>query len=112
VESSTFGSDLIAMRVAVEQVEGLRYNLLMMGIQIDGPANLFCDNQSVFKNCSYPESTLKKKHNAIAYHCTHKAQASKTIRVVWETGETNLSDILTKLLPGPRLRELSRQILH
>jgi Reverse transcriptase (RNA-dependent DNA polymerase) len=112
VESSTFGSEFIAMRVAVEQVEGLRYKLRMMGIPIDGPANLFCDNQSVFKNCSYPESTLKKKHNAIAYHRTREAQASNTIRVAWESGETNLSDILTKLLPGPRLRELSRQLLH
>jgi hypothetical protein len=112
VESSTFGSEFIAMRVAVEQVEVLRYKLRMMRIPIDGPANLFSDNQSVFKNCSYPDSTLKNKYNAIAYHRTREAQASKTIRVAWETGETNLSDILTKLLPGPRLRELSRQISH
>ena len=112
VESSTFGSEFVAMRIAVEQVEGLRYKLRMMGVPIDGPANLFCDNQSVFKNCSFPESTLKKKHNAIAYHKTREAQASKTIRVAWEKGETNLSDILTKLLPGPRLRELARHVLH
>jgi hypothetical protein len=42
--------------------------LRMMGVPVKGPANVFCDNQSVFKNCSFPESTLKKKHNAIAYH--------------------------------------------
>jgi hypothetical protein len=112
VESSTFGLEFIAMRVAVEQVEGLRYKLRMMGIPIDGSANLFCYNRSVFKNCSYPESALKKKHNAIAYHRTREVQASKTIRFPWETGATNLHDILTKLFPGPRLREISRQILH
>jgi hypothetical protein len=100
------------MRIAVEQIEGLRYKLRMMGVPIEGPANVFCDNQSVFKNCSYPESTLKKKHNAIAYHRVREAQASRTIRVAWESWITNLSDILTKLLPGPRLRELSRQLLH
>jgi hypothetical protein len=112
VESSTFGSEFVAMRIAVEQVEGLRYKLRMMGIPVSGPANMFCDNQSVFKNCSYPESTLKKKHNAIAYHRTREAQASKTIRVAWESGSTNLADILTKLLPGPRLRELSSRLLY
>jgi hypothetical protein len=100
------------MRIAVEQVEGVRYKLRMMGIPIDGSANLFCDNQYVFKNCSIPETTLKKKHNTIAYHRTREALASKTIRVAWESGETNFSDILTKLLPDPRLRELSKQLLH
>jgi hypothetical protein len=112
VESSTFGSEFVAMRIAVEQIKGLRYKLRMMGIPIDGPANVYCDNQSVFKNAAFPESTLKKKHNAIAYHRTREAQASGTIRVAWESGETNLSDILTKLLPGPRLRLLSRQLLY
>jgi hypothetical protein len=108
VESSTFGSEFVAMRIAVEQIEGLRYKLCMMGVLVEYPAIVFCDNQSVFKNCSFPESTLKKKHNAIAYHRVREAQASRTIRVAWESGITNLSDILTKLLPGPRLRELSR----
>jgi hypothetical protein len=83
----------------------------MMGIPVDVPANLFCDSETVFKNCALPESTLKTKHNAIAYHKTREAQDSGTIRVAWESGETNLSDILTKLLPGPRLRELSRKLL-
>ena len=31
--------------------------------------------KSVFKNSTLSESTLKKKHNLIAYHCTHEAQA-------------------------------------
>jgi hypothetical protein len=106
VESSTFGSEFVAMRIAVEQVEGLRNKLWMMGIPIDGPANLFCDNQSVFKNCASLESTLKKKHIAIAYHKTREAQASKRIRAAWECGETYLSDILS-----PRLRELARQLI-
>jgi hypothetical protein len=48
VELSTFGSEFIAMHIAVEQVKGLRYNLWMMGIPRDGPANIYCDNQSTF----------------------------------------------------------------
>jgi hypothetical protein len=70
VESSTFGSEFIAMKTAVEQIEALRYKLRMMGIALNGPTNVFCDNEAVFKNSAFPESTIKKKHNLIAYHRT------------------------------------------
>lgn len=45
------------------------------------------------------ESTLKKKHNAIAHHQTREEVAAGTIRVVTkEDGKTNLADVLTKPL--------------
>ena len=51
----------------------------MMGMPLDGEMNVFSNNESVFKNSTLPESTLKKKHNSIAYHSTHEAQATKII---------------------------------
>ena len=75
VEASTFGSEFIAAKIAVELIEGLRYKLRMMGVPLDGPANVFCDNEAVVKNTTQPESTLKKKHNAIAYCRVREAQA-------------------------------------
>ena len=111
VESSTFGSEFVAMKTAVEQVEALRYKLCMMGVPLAGPTNVFCDNESVFINSTRPESTLKKKHNAIAYHRTREAIAAGIVRIAWEDGKTNISDLLTKLLPGPRLRELVGYVL-
>ena len=98
VESSTFESEMIAMKTAVELVEGLRYKLRMMGFPIDGPCNVFCDNNAVVHNTTKPDSPLKKKHLSIAYHRNREAQASKTIRVAKEGKDTNLSDILTKLI--------------
>jgi hypothetical protein len=68
VELSTFGSKLIAMRTAIEMIEGLRYKLRMFGVEIDGPCNTFGDNQAVISNVVAPESQLKKKHAAISYH--------------------------------------------
>jgi hypothetical protein len=41
-----------------------------------------------------------------------EAQAAKIISIVKEDGETNLADLFTKLLPGPRLRKLASTILH
>jgi hypothetical protein len=68
VETSTFGSEFVAMRIAVELIEALRYKLRMFGIPLEGPTNVLCDNQSVVTSASTPESVLKKKHNSIAYH--------------------------------------------
>lgn len=99
VETSTFGSEFVAMRIAVELIEALRYKLRMFGIPLEGPTNVFCDNEAVTKNATIPESTLKKKHNLIAYHRTREAVAAETIRVAKEDGTTNLADVLTKLLP-------------
>jgi hypothetical protein len=101
VEASTFGSEFIAMKTAIEQVEVMRYKLRMMGIPITGPTSVYGDNEAVFKNSAFPESVIKKKHNAIAYHRMGVAQAAGTARIAWESGETNVADILTKLLPGP-----------
>jgi hypothetical protein len=99
VETSTFGSEFVAMRIAVELIEAMRYKLRMFGVPIEGATNVFCDNEAVTKNAIYPESTLKKKHNAIAYHRTREAVAAGTIRVTKEDGKTNLADVLTKPLP-------------
>ena len=38
------------------------------GNKVDEPAFVFGDNKSVLCNTTAPESTLKKKSNAIAYH--------------------------------------------
>ena len=111
VETSTFGSEFVAARIAVEMVEGLRYKLRMMGVDIDGPTYVFCDNEGVVKNATKPESTLKKKHNAIAYHRVREAQAAGVIKLAQEPGLTNIADFLTKCLPGPRLRELITCVL-
>ena len=106
VEASTFGSEFQAMKNAVELIEALRYKLRMFGVPIDGPTNVFCDNEAVTKNTTLPESTLKKKHHSIAYHRCREAVAAGTIRVAKEATATNLSDLFTKLLPQPRREDL------
>ena len=68
VESSSFGSEFIAMKQCCEYIRGLRYRLRMMGIPCEGPTYIYGDNQSVLANTSVPDSTLKKKSQSIAYH--------------------------------------------
>jgi hypothetical protein len=83
----------------------------MFGIPIQGPANVYCDNQSVVTNASKPESTLKKKHNSIAYHRVREAAAAGTIRIAKEPHESNIADMLTKPISGPRLKALCERVL-
>ena len=111
VEGSTYGSEFIAMRIATEMIIALRTDLRMLGVPLDGPATLFCDNQSVVINSSVPTSMLKKKHNSISYHKVRENIAAGTMRVAKEPTETNLADILTKPLAGPRFKDLIRHIL-
>ena len=102
VETSTFRSEFITMKTAVEHVEALRYKLRMFGIPNEGPTNVFCDNEAVFKNTSIPDSTLKKKHTSICYHWDREAVAAHTMRVAKEGTTTNLADLFTKPLSDSR----------
>jgi len=83
----------------------------MMGFPLEGPTSLFCDNESVVKTLTAPESTLKKRHTAICYHRMRKACAAGYVRITHEDGDSNLADILTKLMPGPRMNALLDGIL-
>ena len=76
VESSTFGSEFVALRIASEQIISLRYKLRMFGVPINSFANVFCDNKSVFLNASIAESRLTKKHNSVCFHRVRECVAS------------------------------------
>ena len=105
VETSTFGSEIIALRIAIKMIEGLRYKLRMMDVPIDGPTSVFCDNESVVKNTTRPESPLKKKHNSVAYHRAREACAAGVIGIAKQGGKTNIADLFTKLPDGPKLKD-------
>lgn len=111
IETSSFGSEFSAMKTGVELIEGLRYKLRMMGVPLDGPANVRADNLSVVKNSSSPESTLKKKSNSIAYHYVRERAAANVIRVAYEHTSTNLADMLTKIQAGPVRKRLVEKVL-
>ena len=68
---------------------------------MEGSATMFGDNLSVVTNCTLSTSTLKKKHNAIAYHRVREAVAARVINLVHVLTKDNLADIMTKPL-GPQ----------
>ena len=86
------------MRNGIDKVQAIRYKLYIMGVPMDGPADVFCDNQLVVITAQKPETRLSKKHNAINYHRIRESTAGKWIRVAFESGANNLADFLTKIL--------------
>ena len=54
VEASTFGGKFTELKNAVKLVKDLRYKLRMFGVPIEGPTNVLCDNESVYKNVYTP----------------------------------------------------------
>ena len=111
VESSTYGSELVAARIATDLVVELRYNLRMLGVKVEGPTKMYGDNQSVIVNTSLPSSSLKKKHNAVSYHRVREAVAADIIRLFHIPGTQNTADVLTKPL-GPKTHyELMKPVL-
>jgi hypothetical protein len=111
VETSTYGSGLVASRIATELILEVRFMLRSLGVDLDSPTLMLGDNMSVVLNTSVPSSVLKKKHNAIAYHCVREAIAAKVMRFAYVKSDENVSDILTKPLSNEKFHYLVKNRL-
>jgi hypothetical protein len=77
----------------------------MMGVPIDCPTYVYCDNMSVVHNTTAPESMLKKNSNSIAYHALREAVAMGEILIAYISTDINIADIMTNVLPGGKRRD-------
>jgi hypothetical protein len=112
VETLTFGAEFVALKIGTELVKSMRYKLRMMGVPIEGPANVLVDNDSVVKNSTIPSSTLTKKHNSICYHYVREAVAAKCMRIAYVPSQENLADVLTKPMGATKLKNFIQRILY
>ncbi len=110
VETSTFGSEFVAMKHAVEMIKALKYKLLMFGIEIID-TKIFGDNNSVILNSSVPESTLKKKHHSVNYNYVREAVAAGMALIFKVDTGSNLADLFTKLLNKEARKDMVQSIL-
>jgi len=112
IETSVLGAEFVAMKQAVEAARGLRYKLRMMGVPIAGPTSVYGDNMSVIHNTQKPESTLKKKSNAICYHAVRESVAMGESRTAHVATKENPADIATKITAGATRKHLVSMLLH
>lgn len=112
VETSTFGSEFTAVKQAIEMLKVLWYKLRMFGIPIEGPANMYCDNEAVYKNVAMPTSVLSKKMHSISYHFCQEVVAAEIVQIAKEDTTTNLADLFTKVMPKARRDELLDRFMY
>ena len=111
VESSTYGSELVAMRIAIENLLGIRYKLRVMGMDVEKCSTLLGDNNSVIVNTQLPSSSIKKKHNSVAFHKAREAVAAGHVRTGHINSTENPSDVLTKAVSPTEFYRLTGPIL-
>ena len=111
VETSTYGSELVAARIATDLIIEMRYTLRMLGVPVEKESLLIGDNMSVVLNCTLPSSQLKKKHNAIAYHRVREAVASGIVRFAHIDSKENIADIMTKSVDKATFYHLTKKCL-
>ena len=112
VETSTYGSEMVAARVATELILEYRYNLRMLGVPLEGPTLMLGDNMSVILNTTVPSSMLKKKHAACNCHRVREAIAAKIIRFCHVDSKDNLADLFTKPLPAAQHVSITRRLIN
>ena len=111
VESSSYGSEIMAARIATETVIADRFRLRMLGFLINTSCIMLGDNKSTQISVSLPSSPLNKKHNAIAYHKVREAAAAGILVFAWIRTFFNLADVLTKALGSKAFVSLTSFLL-
>ena len=79
---------------------------------LNGPTDVFCNNQAVVNISQPPYESFWKKQNFIYYHFIYKTVSAGYVNVANEPTETNLSDIFTNIFPGPKRYQLATAILY
>ena len=96
VETTTYGSEFVAARTAVDQIIDIRTTLRYLGVPIRDKSYMFGDNKSVVTSSTIPNSTISKRHHLASYHRVREAIAAKFISFHWKDGKSNPADILSK----------------
>ena len=113
VETSSFGSEFMAMKHATEYVRGMQYKLRSMGIPVDECAYIYGDNKSVLVNSGMPHLQLKKNSNAVVYHRVREGTALDEWRTTYINTHENIADLMNKYLPsGIKRTKFCKKLLH
>ena len=94
VATSTFSSEFLALKTAVEEAQAIRLLLQSIGVPVKGQINIHSDSESVLRSACNPANELKRKHVAISWNLVRETIA---------TGVIKLWKIDTKLNPPTNL---------
>ena len=98
VETSTFGSEMIAAQIVIDLIVEFQYKLCCLGLPVERKSELLGDNLSVVINTSLPSSQIKKKYLSCSIIRVCKIVALGFVRFGHIRSALNVADIATKPL--------------
>ena len=98
VDTSTFCSELFALKTCMEHIVALIFKQRTFGISILYETRVLCDNKIKVNSSYLLESKLHKKHRYIYFHTVQWAVAVGTMVVGLIQTSLNISDAFTKTL--------------
>ena len=102
IETSTFGSEFMAMKQATEYLCGLSYKLRILGIPVNEPLFVYGSNQPVLVNSSMTESTLEKKSQPIPFHFVRKGYTAYEWRTAYVNTSLNVANLAKTPFAGKK----------
>ena len=100
------------MKQTMELIKSFRHKLRMFGIPLEGPANVYCDNEAVYKNVAMPSSVLSKKMHSMSHHFCREMIAAEIIRIAKEDTTKNFADLFTQVLTKHKRDELLDKFMY
>ena len=100
------------MKVGVEALHAIQYELRMMDSPTSGASYVDGDNMLVIQYTSRPESTLKKKCRVIAYHATLEYVTMEKTLTGHIRSDDDPMDLLTKVVTGHKHKHLVSLVLY
>ena len=65
METSTYGSEMVAMIIVTKSIMAMRYSFIILRYLIDDPVYIMKEKNIVVTDCSIPYIILKKKKHSI-----------------------------------------------
>ena len=96
VETSTFGSEFVALKQCCEYIRGIWYQIRIIAIPVEDPDFIYRDNHSVVIKYNLPEYTINNKINSITDHFVREGSAKAEWRCGRVGTDDNPSDLMTK----------------
>lgn len=110
VSRSSAEAEYRSLASAAAEVTWLQFLLRDLGVYISQPTTLLCDNISATYMAHNPVFHARTKHIEIDYHFVREKVASRALRVIYVSFQSQLADIFTKALAKDRFHWLRSKL--
>jgi hypothetical protein len=109
VQTATFGSEFVAVRIAVNQIVDLHCTFLLLGVPVKEMTYILGDIRAVVNDSAIP--SLSKRNNTLSFHRVREPIAKRIVNFVGINGKNNPADIVTKHWSYPQIWHVLQAIL-